>query len=262
MSAPPPVDGHTEEFEQLAGLSALDALDGADRERFEGHAAQCARCRLMVRLDREALARLSLTAPEMDPSPDFKARLMQRAADELAAQQSAPPGPAADVAAPAPPREPTPLRPARPDQAPREAAEPPPANVVPIWRRQPQWLQAIAAVLVLALLSVGAYGFQNQVVVTAEMAAPGLGSGTVTVRRNGSAQLQLQGLPDPEPGFIYEAWIIPDGQQPVAAGVGTSGNASIPLSGDPRGSTVAVTRERSRVDAPTSTPLMAGEIST
>jgi anti-sigma-K factor RskA len=240
MSAPPPVDGHTEEFEQLAGLSALDALDGEDRARFERHAADCARCRRMERLDREAVAGLSLVAPEIDPSPDFKARLMQRAAEELAAR---------------PPQQ----LPARPTE---RLPDRPPANVIPIWRRQPHWLQAVAAVLVLALLSVGAYGFQNQVVVTAEMAAPGQGSGTVTVRRNGSAQLQLQGLPDPEPGFIYEAWIIPNGQQPVAAGVGTSGNASIPLSGDPRGTTVAVTRERSRVDAPTSAPLMAGEIST
>ena len=232
MSAPPPVDGHTEEFEQLASLSALDALDGEDRDRFERHAADCARCRRMVRLDREAVAGLSLVAPEMDPSPDFKARLMQRAAEELAA------------------RPPTRLPERRP------------TNVVPIWRRQRQWLQAIAAVLVVALLSVGAYTFQNQVVVTTQLTAPGLGSGTVTVRRNGSAQLQLQGMPDPDAGFIYEAWIIPNGQQPVAAGVGTSGNASIPLSGDPRGTTVALTKERGRVDAPTPPVLMAGEVST
>src|ERR671933_1127248 len=79
---PTPVDDHTDEFEQLAGLSALDVLEGDELARFERHAAGCERCRLMERLDREALAR---AAPEMDPSPDFKARLMERAAQELAA---------------------------------------------------------------------------------------------------------------------------------------------------------------------------------
>src|SRR5689334_5574486 len=99
--SPTPVDDHTEEFEQLAGLSALDVLEGEERERFEAHAGHCERCRVMVRLDREALA---LAAPEMEPSPDFKARLMQRAAQELAERQrgdtasgsgSAPPTPIA-----------------------------------------------------------------------------------------------------------------------------------------------------------------------
>src|SRR5262245_5728864 len=109
---PTPVDDHTEEFEQLAGLSALDVLDGEELARFEAHAGHCERCRLMVRLDREALA---LAAPEMDPSPDFKTRLMQRAAAELAAEPRAQP------------------------EAPPEA---PPANVIPFRRRAPRWASA------------------------------------------------------------------------------------------------------------------------
>src|SRR4051812_12974863 len=103
--ARPPVDDHTEEFEELAGLSALHALEGNELERFERHAATCERCRVMVRLDREALASLSLVAPEMEPSPDFKARLMRRAAQELVERQ-------ADTLTPPPVahREPTPIR--------------------------------------------------------------------------------------------------------------------------------------------------------
>src|SRR5260221_4168640 len=88
MSATP-VDGHTDEFEGLAGLAALDVLQGDELGRFQRHAAQCERCQLMVRLDREALAAVSLVAPPMDPSPDFKARLMQRAAADLAAGATA-----------------------------------------------------------------------------------------------------------------------------------------------------------------------------
>jgi hypothetical protein len=86
MSATPIAADHSEEFEQLAGLSALRVLDGDDQERFERHAAQCERCRLIVRSDRETLGNLSLAAPEMEPSPDFKRRLMDRAAAELASQ--------------------------------------------------------------------------------------------------------------------------------------------------------------------------------
>src|SRR5207302_7192399 len=123
---PTPVDDHTEELEQLAGLSALDALEGDELARYERHAANCDRCRLMERLDREALAR---AAPEMDPSPDFKARLMQRAAQELAA-----PGAQEPI--------PIPLR--------------PPASVIPFWRRSP-WTSALAAALVLGLVSIGAF---------------------------------------------------------------------------------------------------------
>src|SRR5437763_9718153 len=96
---PTPVDDHTEEFDQLAGLVALEILDGDELVRFEQHVAACERCQVMVRLDREALAR---AAPEMDPSPDFKQRLMARATQELAAthpvsEDAAPPLPVADA---------------------------------------------------------------------------------------------------------------------------------------------------------------------
>jgi hypothetical protein len=223
---PTPVDDHTEELEQLAGLSALDALEGDELARFERHAAHCDRCRLMERLDRETLAR---AAPEMDPSPDFKARLMQRAAQELAA-----PGAQEPI--------PIPLR--------------PPASVIPFWRRS-RWTSALAAALVLGLVSIGAFTFQNQVVATYSLSGTAPGSATVVVRRSGVAELEMRGVPNPPPGFVYEAWVIPQGGQPVAAGITTSGDARLPLPGNVRGATVAVTQERTRVDAPTSTPILA-----
>ena len=233
---PTPVDDHTDEFEQLAGLSALDLLEGDELARFERHAASCQRCRLMERLDREALAR---AAPEMDPSPDFKARLMQRAAQELAtpAAQHRP-----ATTAQEPRAEPIPLR--------------PPPNVVPFWRRS-RWLSALAAVLVIGLVSVGAFAYQNQVVATYSLSGNGPGSAIVVVRRSGAAELDMSGVPNPPAGFLYEAWVIPQGGQPVAAGTTTTGNATLPLPGDVRGKTVAITQERTRVDAPTSTPIMA-----
>jgi hypothetical protein len=163
----------------------------------------------------------------MDPSPDFKARLMQRAAQELAAPGA---------------QEPIPLR--------------PPATVIPFWRRS-RWTSALAAALVLGLVSIGAFTFQNQVVATYSLSGTAPGSATVVVRRSGVAELEMRGVPNPPPGFVYEAWVIPQGGQPVAAGITTSGDARLPLPGNVRGATVAVTQERTRVDAPTSTPILA-----
>ena len=45
-----PIDEHSEEFEQLAGLFALQVLEADELARFEGHSATCERCQLMVRL--------------------------------------------------------------------------------------------------------------------------------------------------------------------------------------------------------------------
>jgi len=255
-----PIDGHSEEFDELAGLYALRVLDGDELARFEVHSADCERCQLMVRLDREALARVALVAPAMDPSPDFKARLMRRAAAELAVSagatasadqttlQSAAPQ-LADESVQAPPLI------ARPSLEPTQL-RPRPANVVSFWRRSP-WMSALAAVFVVALVTAGVFTYENQTVATYELTGSVTGSARVGVRRSGAAELDMTGVPNPEPGFIYEAWIIPPGKQPVAAGTTATGDAKLPLSGDLAGTTVAITKERGRVDQPTSTPILA-----
>jgi anti-sigma-K factor RskA len=278
---PTPVDDHPDEFEQLAALAALDVLDGEKKASFDEHAGRCERCRLMVQLDREALAR---AAPEMDPSPDFKARLMQRAAQELAtadapiaapadghtaggagtptaragdAQTAGPVdgaptvGPAdAPAAEPAQPREPSPLRP--------EALPP---NVVPLRRwRAPRWASALAAVFVVGILAVGGYSYQNQVVASYTLEGSLPGSAVVVVRRSGAAELQMRGVGNPPPGLLYEAWIIPPGAAPVAAGTASSGDATLPLNGLPPGATVAITQERQRVDTPTPPIVLAVQL--
>jgi len=263
--AAPSVNGHTQEFEELAGLAALDVLDGPERDRFEAHAAGCERCRVIVRLDRQTLRGLSLAAPPMDPSPDFKQRLMQRAADELAKRQTG------DPAAPAAP--PTPAEPAAPAVAEPPARAPvagpapapvaptplrPPGRVIP-FRRQRAWLTALAAVLVLGLGSLGVLSYMNQVVATYSLSSPGVpGTATVIVHRSGQAELRMDGVPDPGPGFVYEAWIIHPGQAPVAAGTLTSGQGSVGLDGSVRGTTVAITKEATPVPpGPSSQPIMA-----
>jgi hypothetical protein len=239
-----PVDDHTEEFEQLAGLAALDILEGEERERFEHHAATCDRCTLIVRLDRQVVAQLSLAAQPVDPSLDFKARLMQRAARELAAET----GGAQLASSPAP-------------VAPQPVPPRPEGRVVPLWRRRP-WLTSVAAIFVVGLVTLGTFSYQNQPVATVHLHGDAPGTATVTVRRNGSAQLQMESVPDPGPGYVYEVWVIPSapGSQPIAAGAVNSGNATVPLEQDPRGATVAITREQGRQQSPTLPILMSGTV--
>lgn len=241
-----PVDEHTEEFEQLAGLCALGVLEGDELARFEQHAASCERCQVMVRLDREALA---LAAPEMEPSPDFKARLMQRAAQELAATEVQ--GPVEPVER-QPQREPIPARQPGPEPMPPRSAP----NVIPFWRRSP-WASALAAVVVVGLVVGGGYSYENQVVASYALSGNAPGQAVVVVRRSGAAELDLSGVPNPPAGFLYEAWIIPPDGRPIPAGVTSTGQASLPLSGLSNGAKVAITEEHSRVDAPTSAPILA-----
>jgi anti-sigma-K factor RskA len=243
MASTPPHD-HPTEFDELAGLAALDVLEGDERAAFGAHAATCERCQTMVSRDRLALTRSLLAAPEMDPSPDFKARLLQAAAAELAAVPAPAPGPA-PAPAPVPrPVEPTPIR--------------PPANVVPFRRRS--WLGAVAAVLILGLLTVGTLNVLNQPIATVPLQGDVPGSAQVVLRRLGTAELDLRGAPDPGPGQVYQAWIIAPGQQPVSAGILPSGSGTIPLDGQLDGSTVAITREPGRQEQPTSQPILAGVV--
>jgi len=188
----------------------------------------------MVQLDREALAR---AAPEMDPSPGFKARLMERAAAELAAAS-----PEAEAEVESAPANVTPIR--------------APANVIPFWRRT-RWASAIAAVLVAGLVVAGAYSYQNQVVASYALSGDLGGSAVVNVRRSGATELQMNGVQNPPPGYVYEAWIIPPNGQPVAAGTAQTGDATLSLSPLSDGTTVAVTKEQGSVNAPTSPPVMA-----
>src|SRR5579872_3158235 len=196
-----PVDDHTEEFEQLAGLSALDVLEGDELARFEQHAAQCERCRVMARLDREALARI---APEMDPSPDFKQRLLDRARRELSQAE-----PHSEVQ-----REPVPLHIT-------------PSNVIS-FRSRSAWVSGLAAILVVGLVGAGAFTYENQVVASYPLTGAVSGSAVVNVKRSGAAELDLRGVQNPPDGSIYEAWIIPKGGQPIAAGTTPAGDATLP----------------------------------
>jgi hypothetical protein len=160
---------------------------------------------------------------------------MERAAQELGQVRPAP--------AHAEPPQPAPIRQL-------------PPNVVPFRRRAP-WAPVIAAVLVLGIVTAGGYAYQNQVVASYALQGSVGGSAVVNVRRNGSTELAMSGVQDPPAGYLYEAWLIPPNGQPISAGTTPRGDANLPLDRVGNGTTVAITQEHGRVDAPTDAPIMS-----
>lgn len=200
-------DDHSEEFEELAALSALDALEGEELTCFEDHRARCVRCRRTEQLDREALMRLPWAPPEMEPSPGFKTRLLQRGAQELG----------------------------------RSAAP----------YRLPAGEGVALAALLILLLAGGTAFYEYQPVAAYELEGSGPGSATVILHRSGGVEVDLRDLPEPGSGFEYAVWAIQAGGGPRLAGMTTSGTGVVRLDGAIRGTTVAITLERSRTAVPT-----------
>jgi hypothetical protein len=160
---------------------------------------------------------LSLTAPEVEPSPDLKDRLLARAVAE----------------------EPAPIGASRRGRRPAAVAE-------SGWRRL-RWIVPMAA-LIIALLAGGALIARqvqtSQVVATAQMENRlDHGRAVVVVRRNGEGAVQLHDVGDLNDGRVYQAWVIPPGGRPIPTGASASGDGMLALDGDIRGTTIAVTLE-------------------
>lgn len=233
---------HTRDHEDLAALYALGVLEGDERALFERHLVRCGRCHQVVAGDRLAVAALGAGAPEMEPSPDFKARLMARAEQELAEASRSVPSPVHGPVAES--RASRGFRPRRDWGA---------------------WLLPVAALFLAIIAGAAALGQQiagSQVVTVRPLeGAAGTGTATVVVRRSGDATIQLNELGALPPGGVYQAWLIgPDGV-PAPAGASISGSGTIPIEGDPRGKTVAITVEpRPGARAPSSTPILAAQV--
>jgi hypothetical protein len=82
--------------------------------------------------------------------------------------------------------------------------------------------------------------------------------GTLVVAPSGEAALVLTNLQSAGAGHVYEAWVAANGTPKPAGTFSASGPlTAVPLEqAVPRGATVMVTRERHRVDAPTTTPFI------
>src|SRR5437016_3855453 len=78
-----PIVDHDNEYEVAAGLYAIGLLDGDDLASFAHHLAGCPHCQQRVALNAHTVASLGTASISMDPTPDLRARILDRAALDL-----------------------------------------------------------------------------------------------------------------------------------------------------------------------------------
>lgn len=224
------------EAEELLGAYALDALEGDEARRMDEHLASCKDHAAAAAELRQAQARLALTADDVEPPADLRARIVQAVKADR--------GVAPVV---------VPIR-----RAPR----------MPRWAPRPAF-PAIAAGLLLALGAGGVVGYQlsqtQQIAYTFPgdpSRAPGAQARLVYFKDRQQAVLAVTGLPRLSAGQVYEAWLIKGGQA-VDEGVGTQANGSLGLQipvDVSQFDQLAITIEPGEQPQPTSTPILAGQL--
>ncbi|MFF2029440.1 anti-sigma factor domain-containing protein [Arthrobacter sp. NPDC058192] len=223
--------GRVVDLAEVYALNAVDDLDRAAIEHFLASAPASDRNAFneRVRQARETLA-VSFTAEE-EPPAGLLDRIMSSLPAQAAAPAAVPPPGAGQQTAPeaAPPA--------------REGTEPPATDELAAARKRKEerrrphgtrnWLIGVAAAAVIALggVGVGAYvANQNDPLTQVRQAGDvrqatvdvtGGGTATVTISQSrDAAVVQMNGVPAPPPGKVYQMWLIPkDGSAPVSQGL-------------------------------------------
>jgi anti-sigma-K factor RskA len=234
--------GH-EQYEENVGAYLLGALPELEAEVFEKHVATCADCRRELEQLRVAAEALPRAVEPVVPPPELKESLMRTVWAEAEERREA--------------------RPKR-----RWSR--------PFLERLPRLSPGLAVAAAACVLAIGiaiGVGVANiggssktlTALVDHARAPSGNASLVVPASRKG-AILNVQGLPDPGPGKVYEVWVQRDGTlQPAGAlfsvASGGSGTAGIP--GSLEGvQAVAVTAERAGgALKPTQMPLLTVKLS-
>ena len=231
-----------EQFEELAGAFALGALDEQEMREAAEHLRTCERHPQMAEFAAIA-SNLSLEAPEMDPPPALKSRLMGAVHSDIATSPAAPKA-----------------------GAPRAGL----LDGIRSWLSNPRSgyvLSGALAVLVGALvvwnltLVADDDGGVDQTVVPVSGAASGQ---VIFVEGEDLAVMEVEGLAPLPPEQVYQVWAI-EGGTPTSIGfldVEEDGDARGALSTDPEGvEIIAVTIEPAPgVDQPTTEPIIVGEL--
>ena len=239
-------------MEDAVAAYALDACDDEERDLVRAHLDGCASCReLLRRLDR-AVDALPLASDEVRPPDRLRSRILSAAA--------APPGAEPEPAA-----------------APRIVALPqrgePPA---PAGRRFPFPVYGAAvAALAVGLVALAAWNVAlnqqlnsgpSRYAVTGTGTMAGAGGMLYASNRQDLAVLSLTGVPQPQPGRVYEVWLIDAAGRATPSGVftpGPDGSATVGINRPLEGvKTVAVTQEAGPMgtQAPTQAPELAGRL--
>src|SRR5690348_11103615 len=83
-----------EELEELSGAYVLDAITPEERREADEHLAQCPKCTELIKELRSVVDFLPLTAPQFDPSPALKERILSAINDQNSTvTQATPPEP-------------------------------------------------------------------------------------------------------------------------------------------------------------------------
>lgn len=243
----------THDLHTLTGAYALDALDDDERRQFEAHLSTCDACAAEVRGLRATSARLGASS-EVAPSTTLHDAVMA----EVARTRQLPP---ADRLADSPP-----------------AATDHDAAVLPLARRRPRLLLAVAAALVVLAGSLGgalavehrrATQLQHRLEASAQVYAAGdartttasAAGGTLTVvasARLGRAVVIPRSM-DPGDGRALQLWVVHDGSF-RSAGLLQDGDPTL-ATDLPAGAALGVTSEpEGGSKQPTTTPLVQVDV--
>jgi anti-sigma-K factor RskA len=236
--------GH-EQYEENVGAYLLGALPELEAEVFEKHVATCSDCRRELEQLRVAAEALPRAVEPVVPPPELKASIMRAVWAEAEDRREARPG--------------------------RRRSRRPFLERLP--RLSPAFAAAAAACVLAIGIAIGVgvanIGGGSSKTLTAlvdHTRAPSANASLVVPASRKGAILNVQGLPDPGPGKVYEVWVQRDNtMQPAGAlfsvSSGGSGTAGIP--GSLEGvQAVAVTAERAGgALKPTQMPLLTVKLS-
>lgn len=253
------------EVDELGAAYALDAVEPDERRTIADHLDTCAEPHLEAR-STLVPSTLDLDLEPVAPSPALRARLMDSLA--VATQDATAPSVTAPAAVSAPQQ--------RRDAVAEGRSEPGRGWFDLSWLR-PVAFGGVAASLVLAVaagvLWTRLQEREAQLRTVADAIAQGgatysvagdAGTGVLVDHPEG-ATVVLAGLSPVGEGQLYELWLLDAAGTPTAVGTHRPSDEQavvvIPLERDVAGyTTFAVTVERSRVDAPTSDPVIVGQI--
>jgi anti-sigma-K factor RskA len=227
-----------EEVEELAGAYALHALPPDEMADVDRHLAGCRKHPEVADLVATAL-RLSALAPEMEPPPALKTRLMDAVREDLAAERAAVPA-------------------RRPDGQERG------------WLSRlfgsPRLGYALAgalALVVAALLLTRSGGDGGDDTVVRDIQGTGITGEVIYIPDEQTAVMNVEGLDPPPEGQAYQVWAITGGN-PVSIGfldVPDEGPSSSAMNVQiVEGQTVAVTLEpEGGSPLPTTQPVLSAD---
>ncbi len=221
----------------LSGAYAVDALDDAERDQFEQHLETCSECRAEVRSFRETAAMIAGASADAPPE-SLRGGVLA----------------AIGAVRPLPPETPEPTTAATADESAPDSAARDISSAPGAARR---WFPAlVAAAVAVVLLAAGALVWQpwhhggrtsladqvRHAPDAVKVTEPLPGGGELTVWRSASLKLALMvgdHVPEPEPGTVYQLWLIQPGQGPVSAGLMPDSTQPTVLSGNAATATAA-----------------------